>query len=76
MIISALSVKNKILDSGESAMVAFTDSDKVSAWATSSVAAAVNAKILNGKSTVIIAPLDDATRAEASVMIKKMIEQI
>ena len=51
----------------------FSDKSTVSSWAVSSMRVAVKAGIINGMSTGKIAPLDNATRAQAAEMISNML---
>lgn len=74
MLVKALSIEQKVPESSAEALNTFTDNQKVSTWAKASLAKAVGAKIINGRSAAILAPLDYATRAEAAVMIKKLID--
>ncbi len=76
MIVQALAVKNKILAGEEAVLAGFADTAQVSTWARSDLAKAVKAGIVNGRSTQQLAPLSDATRAEAAVMIKKVLDII
>ncbi len=72
MIIKTLALKKKVLGGAETILIRFTDKGEISAWAKSSLTKAVKAGIMNGRSVNKLAPLDNATRAEAVVMIKKM----
>ncbi|CDN43510.1 Ig-like domain-containing protein [Paenibacillus sp. P22] len=51
----------------------FKDKGKISAWAQPYAAKAVFAGIANGQTATAFAPLGQATRAEAAVMIKRML---
>ena len=52
----------------------FEDRDRISNWAVSSVAGAVNAGIIKGVTENRFEPKNNATRAEAAVMIKRMLQ--
>jgi len=52
----------------------FEDRTRISNWAVSSVAGAVNAGIIKGVTETRFEPKNNATRAEAAVMIKRMLE--
>ncbi|MFD0677856.1 MULTISPECIES: S-layer homology domain-containing protein [unclassified Paenibacillus] len=54
----------------------FTDSGMISSWAQAAVAAAVNAKIINGVSDTTFVPSANATRAEATVMLKRLLQYV
>lgn len=53
----------------------FRDSKSISTWARQFVAAAVREGLINGDSTGAFAPQKNATRAEAAVMIRKMMRK-
>lgn len=74
MVVKALEIKNISLNNDSRVLDRFTDRARISDWAVAGLAKAVNAGIVHGKSTVIIAPVDDATRAEAAVMVRKLLE--
>ncbi|MHB9093386.1 MAG: S8 family serine peptidase [Eubacteriales bacterium] len=76
ILIKALETKNKAVTGGSEVLNKFEDNAKVSKWAVPALAKAVKAGIINGKTSVKVAPLDDATRAEAAVMIRKLLEVI
>lgn len=67
MMVRALGIK---IDS--EAALPFADADAIPTWARPYVAAAYKAGIIQGRSNQTFAPNDDATRAEAVVMILKM----
>ena len=54
----------------------FSDTYAIAAWARTSVATAVQAQIITGHSDGRFAPHDNATRAQAAVMILQMYNQI
>ena len=75
MITRALSYKGKNIESGTtgaSILAAFEDSQQISSWAINSVITAVQQEIFNGRSTIQFAPQDNATRAEAAVIVLRM----
>jgi hypothetical protein len=57
----------------ERALAGFTDADEISSWARSAVAAAAEAKIISGFSDGSFQPTKNATRAEAAVMIRRLL---
>lgn len=52
----------------------YADSDQVSEWAKDKLAACISKGIINGRSATTIAPLGNATRAEAVVVLKKLLQ--
>ena len=60
---------------GESKLLSYADAAKVSEYAVPSFTWAVGDGILNGKSESILAPKDNATRAEAAALLMRMIEK-
>lgn len=52
----------------------FADTDSIAAWAQPSIAAAVEAGLINGRGNNKYAPLANATRAEAVVLILRLID--
>ncbi|MDF2667812.1 MAG: NEAr transporter [Paenibacillus sp.] len=59
-----------------SAKLSFADSDQIPSWAQSSVAAAVNAKLISGRDGNLFAPSANATRAESVSLILTAINSI
>lgn len=53
--------------------VPFTDADTISAWSSGAVAAVAEADLMNGKPDGGFHPSDSATRAEAAVVISRML---
>ena len=53
----------------------FADASAVSAWARSGVADGVHAGIVSGRSADALVPQGYVTRAEAAVMIRKLLQQ-
>ncbi|MDH6369966.1 hypothetical protein M2444_001744 [Paenibacillus sp. PastF-3] len=54
----------------------YTDNGFVSSWAKHPVAALLTAQIIQGKSATIIDPTAHASRAEAAVMIKRLLQYV
>ncbi|HHW40515.1 MAG TPA: DUF4430 domain-containing protein [Syntrophomonadaceae bacterium] len=52
----------------------YADSDQVSEWAKDKLAACISKGIINGRSATTIAPLGNATRAEAVVVLKNLLQ--
>ncbi len=61
-------------DSSVLAVSSFEDGESVPAWATSSLSALVNAKIINGDENGNIMPYSGLTRAEAALMLAGLIK--
>lgn len=57
-------------------LAVFSDRDRLSSWASNSVAAVLNQEIITGRGNGILAPRDNATRAEAAVIIMQMLDKI
>ncbi|WIF94035.1 S8 family peptidase [Caminicella sporogenes] len=55
-------------------MIRFSDEDKISSWAHHAIIVANSFGIVKGRSNGIFAPKNHATRAEAVVMIKRLLE--
>jgi hypothetical protein len=53
----------------------FNDAGNIGSWAKSSVAAAVKAGIVSGYNKDTIAPKADITRAEAAVIIRRLLSK-
>ncbi len=51
----------------------FSDADDVSSYATEAISWAVGAGIINGKTSSTIDPHGDATRAEVSTMLMRLV---
>jgi chitodextrinase len=54
----------------------FTDRKKIGTWATAAIAATMDAGLLKGKSATTFAPAAKATRAEATVILKRLLELV
>lgn len=57
-----------------SSQVSFTDKDEISSWAVESVSKAVDKKIIKGMTDTTFEPKQNATRAQASVMLYRLME--
>jgi uncharacterized repeat protein (TIGR02059 family) len=53
----------------------FQDKGKISSYARTDVAKSIHHGIIYGKSTTLLSPLTNATRAEAAVMLKRLLEK-
>jgi hypothetical protein len=75
MIVNAMNYKNISIPENNGSLDKYIDSSSIAGWAKSSVAQAAVAGVLNGKpvgdGSVKFAPKDKATRAEATVMLKR-----
>ena len=71
MVAKALGTNAPAVDGTE--LSAFSDGSAVSSWAVTGMEEAVKAGIVNGMTADTLAPLDSATRAQAAVMIFKLL---
>lgn len=62
--------------STSSYLAKFTDKGKIASWAKTDVAKAVFSEVITGKTTTTFSPTTNATRAEAAVMIKRLLEYV
>ncbi|WP_282937480.1 bacterial Ig-like domain-containing protein [Paenibacillus sp. RC67] len=74
MIARAIKLMGKNSDANANKLAAFADSKDISNWAKDAVAGAVNAGIINGVTDQTFAPGSKATRAEAAVMLKRLLQ--
>ncbi|MCR8633340.1 S-layer homology domain-containing protein [Paenibacillus radicis (ex Xue et al. 2023)] len=74
MIVRAIELAGKKGNTDAQKLAAFEDSSRISAWAKDAVAGAVNAGIVNGITDKSYAPNNQATRAEAAVMLKRLLQ--
>lgn len=63
------------MDAAERRLGAYEDAGQVSSWAKSGVALNLQAGIVSGRSGTLLAPKDHITRAEAAVMIRRLLQQ-
>ena len=54
----------------------YKDADKISAWARAELAAAIKSGIVNGTSSKTVSPTSAANRAEAAVMILRLLDNV
>ncbi|MGG1553817.1 polysaccharide lyase family 8 super-sandwich domain-containing protein [Paenibacillus ferrarius] len=78
MIASAMKLGGKLTQDGanQDLLQPFQDQPQISAWAQAPLAAALQAGILNGRSASLIAPAAPSTRAEAAVVLKRLLTYI
>lgn len=76
MISRALAFAGKQPAGAASQLNAFKDKASIEAWAKQAVAQAVEAKIIKGQTGGNFAPDSKATRAEATVMLKRLLEYV
>ncbi|CAH1205519.1 hypothetical protein PAECIP111893_02364 [Paenibacillus plantiphilus] len=57
-------------------LTSFTDASEVSAWARAAMSEAVASKLIQGMSTDLLAPAESATRAQAAVMLHRLMVMI
>ncbi|MFX3634466.1 MAG: Ig-like domain-containing protein [Candidatus Pristimantibacillus sp.] len=63
-------------NSTSSYLTNFKDKGKIASWAKTDVAKAVFSGVITGKTTTTFSPTTNATRAEAAVMIKRLLEYV
>ncbi|RAV14415.1 S-layer homology domain-containing protein [Paenibacillus contaminans] len=66
--------QNTVIDKPGSALTAFEDRGEISAWAKAAVEQIVQAGIMNGQARDSFAPDHHATRAEAAVVVKRLLQ--
>lgn len=79
MLAGALKYANRSAQAGEkpdAVLGQYADRGSVSAWAKTAVDELLAARILQGKSATKIDPAADATRAEAAVMIERLLQYV
>jgi len=74
MMMRAIAYAERQVSLATASLNKFEDRNRISNWAVSSVAGAVNAGIIKGVTETRFEPKNNATRAEAAVMIKRMLE--
>ncbi|OMF34548.1 hypothetical protein BK133_12165 [Paenibacillus sp. FSL H8-0548] len=74
MLSRALSYMNKSVQVDEKQLEKYTDNGSIGSWARNSIAELLTAQIMQGKSGTTIDPVADASRAEAAVMIKRLLQ--
>ncbi|QGQ97192.1 hypothetical protein EHS13_21045 [Paenibacillus psychroresistens] len=60
----------------DSALTKYTDQEKVGAWARTSLAATLQDGLIQGVTETNLAPQSNATRAQAGVMLKRLLQNI
>lgn len=70
----ALNFVNKPVQANDNALGNYKDQASISPWAKASIAELLTAQIIKGKSLTTIDPAANATRAEAAVMIKRLLQ--
>lgn len=77
MIAKALKFTGKSVDAAnESQLALFQDKDAISPWARSSSAQVTSVNVINGVSAFSFAPQSEATRAQAVVMLKRLLQVV
>lgn len=60
----------------EAVLARFQDAGQIAPWARAAAAAAVNSGIIRGRTATAFAPKEHATRAEAAVMLKRLLQAV
>lgn len=66
---------SKLKAQGASLLSGYKDAEKVSGWARSSAAECLEAGIISGRSSELLAPQADMTRAEVATIIQRLLQQ-
>lgn len=74
MVSRALSYAGQTVQTDEGILGSYADNSSIATWAKASVAEMLAAGIIKGKSESTLAPVAQATRAEAAVMIKRFLQ--
>lgn len=74
MLSRALNYVNKSVPVYDEIFEKYTDNGSISSWAKHSVAEMLTTQIIKGKSETTIDPISNASRAEAAVMIKRLLQ--
>lgn len=76
MVARAISAAGKTTNSAAASgvLAKFSDLALISSWAQDAVAEAVEGGIINGKTDTTFAPSENATRAQAAVMLKRLLQ--
>jgi len=76
MVANALKVGGKDVSADTAELDKFSDKSEIANWAQSSVAVAVKEGIITGRTATTVVPKANATRAEGTVMIKKVLSSL
>ncbi|MEL7564774.1 MAG: S-layer homology domain-containing protein [Dehalobacterium sp.] len=78
MVVNALAYKDKLdnLPNAEVNISSFSDYHEISSWAEKSMMTALKSQVITGRSEKILAPRAVTTRAEAAVIIKRLLSII
>lgn len=76
MIIRAMRFAGQQPTTNAEGLSVFTDSQHISDWAKDAVARSVSAGLIYGKTTTTFSPKEKASRAEATVMLKRMLQAL
>lgn len=76
MVAKAIGAAGKTVPASGDALAKFTDKASISSWAQTSVSQAVEAKIISGMTDKTFVPSSDATRAQAAVMLKRLLQYV
>ncbi|MGB9919251.1 MAG: S-layer homology domain-containing protein, partial [Moorellales bacterium] len=60
----------------ETLLSRYSDRGRVSAWARGAVAAAVHSGLMQGRTATTFNPGESCTRAEAAVLLKRLMERV
>ncbi|MDR6553274.1 S-layer homology domain-containing protein [Paenibacillus qinlingensis] len=74
MISRSLSLAGKHPEGDVKGLLTFADSQMIGTWAKDAVSQSVNAKIINGMTDQTFAPNENSSRAQAAVMLKRLLQ--
>lgn len=73
MLSRALKAAGKPVKAASNIMIGFADRDEVSAWAKDAIGQMLESGIISGMSETALKPMQNATRAQATVMLKRFL---
>ena len=76
VLVEAYAQKKGAVSATEEELEKFTDKNSISDWATSYMAGAVKLGLISGMTETTIAPQENATRAQAAMMFKRLYDFI
>ncbi|XID96184.1 SwmB domain-containing protein [Paenibacillaceae bacterium WGS1546] len=76
MMVRAMNVAGVQLSADSSSLYMYSDQNRVSSWAKDGVSVSVQAGIISGVTPTLLRPQNNASRAEAAVMIKRLLDYV
>ncbi|MEN6347870.1 MAG: S-layer homology domain-containing protein, partial [Syntrophomonas sp.] len=56
-------------------LMVFGDSEQAASWSKENIASCIKTEIISGRSEKVLAPVDNITRAEAAVMVRRLLQK-